>query len=291
MSDINEEESLNTEDEPTTKEDELSTTEDEIINSNNETTTTINSNNEQPTKDEQPTKPKRKIIPPTRPKREPLPKVRLTTAERNKIIYDYERGVSNPNWEVIITKTNKKIVRRKKDPAATYSPISGLTKSEPKSSSPPLIQTQTPQTSSLPQTSTPPSNKDWMSSIQYYNVQNSFNEQLMKQIDELNNKITHQNNKHKKLKTKYKKLKRSIFSDDSDNETQPININEPDEPAENANLDTSPEGLKAHGATSTNDNVNVNEQVEYEPQPQPVRQRKLNLRDTIDFTKYGFSPL
>ena len=119
-----------------------------------------------------------------------------------------------------------------------------------------------------------------MSSIQYYNVQNSFNEQLMKQIDELNNKINHQNNKHKKLKTKYKKLKRSIFSDDSDDETRPININEPDETTENANLDT-----------STNEFINstVNEQVDYEPQPQ--RRRKLNLRDTIDFTKYGFSPL
>lgn len=275
MSDINEDDSLNTEDETTTKEDELSTTEDEIINSNNETTTTINSNNEQPTKDEQPsTKPKRKIIPPTRPKREPLPKVRLTTAERNKIIYDYERGVSNPNWEVIITKTNKKIVRRKKDPAATYSPISGLTKSEPKSSSPPLIQTQTPQTSSLPQTSTPPSNKDWMASIQYYNVQNSFNEQLMKQIDELNNKITHQNNKHKKLKTKYKKLKRSIFSDDSDDEPEHININHRAEPAENANLDA-----------STNESTNEYEEVA------PIPKRKLNLRDAIDFTKYGFSPI
>ena len=265
MSDINEDEPLNTEDEPTTKEDELSTTEDEIINSNNETTTTINSNNEQPTKDEQPTKPKRKIIPPTRPKREPLPKVRLTTAERNKIIYDYERGVSNPNWEVIITKTNKKIVRRKKDPAATYSPISGLTKSEPKSSSPPLIQTQTPQTSTPPPT--PPSNKEWMASIQYYNVQNSFNEQLMKQIDELNNKITHQNNKHKKLKTKYKKLKRSIFSDDSEDEPNPspININDHE--------------------TNINESINEYEEVT------PIRQRKLNLRDAIDFTKYGFSPI
>ena len=261
MSDINEEEPLNTEDEPT--------------NLNNEQRATLSPPSGS-------TKPKRKITPPTRPKREPLPKVRLTTAERNKIIYDYERGVSNPNWEVIITKTNKKIVRRKKDPAATYSPISGLTKSEPKSSSPPLIQTQTPQTSSLPQTSTPsstpPSNKDWMSSIQYYNVQNSFNEQLMKQIDELNNKITHQNNKHKKLKTKYKKLKRSIFSDDSDNETQPININEPDETTENANLDTSIN-------ESINSTVNEYEEVT------PIRQRKLNLRDTIDFTKYGFSPL
>lgn len=271
MSDINEDKPLNTEDEPTNLNNESTTKEDQPTNLNNE----------QPSKEEQPTKPKRKIIPPTRPKREPLPKARLTTAERNKIIYDYERGVSNPIWEVIITKTNKKIVRRRKDPEATFSPISGLTKSETNISHESVVNSSTakispspsPQTSTPPPT--PPSNKDWMSSIQYYNVQNSFNEQLMKQIDELNNKITHQNNKHKKLKTKYKKLKRSIFSDDSDNETQPTNINEPDE---NPNLDT-----------STNESINstVNEYEEVTP----IRQRKLNLRDTIDFTKYGFSPI
>ena len=230
MSDINEEEPINTDEQPTT--------------TDNEPVTTINLNNESLHK------PKRKIIPPTRPKRDPLPKVRLTTAERNKIIYDYDRGVDNPIWEVIITKTNKKVVRRKKDPEANFSPVSGLTKSEPKSEPKP----------ELPQ---PTSNKDWINSIQYYNVQNSFNEQLLKQLDELNNKINHQNNKHKKLKTKYKKLKRSIFSDDSDNEMrQEENVN--DEPI-------------------------INEPViEYEPQP---LRRKLNLRDAIDFTKYGFSPL
>lgn len=201
---------------------------------------------------EQQHKPKRKIIPPTRPKRDPLPKVRLTTAERNKIIYDCDRGVDNPIWEVVITKTNKKIVRRKRDPEANFSPISGLTKSEPE----PNI--------SQPSQPSPTSNKDWLSSIQYYNVQNSFNEQLLKQLDELNNKITHQNDKHKKLKTKYKKLKHSIFSDDSDdsdNETQP------EEPV-------------------------INEPVINEPEPEyhPLH-RKLNLRDVTDFTKYGFSPL
>ena len=224
MSDINEKEPLNSDIEPTT-------TEDEPIN-------TINSDNESLHK------PKRKIIPPTRPKRDPLPKVRLTTAERNKIIYDYDRGVNNPIWEVIITKSNKKVVRRKKDPEASFSPISGLIKSEPE-----------PEPQPLP-TAPINSDKSWMESIQYYNVQNSFNEQLLKQLDELNNKINHQNNKHKKLKIKYKKLKRSLFSDDSDNEEQPEEpvINEPD----------------------------------YEEQP--VR-RKLNLRDAIDFTKYGFSPL
>lgn len=235
MCDINEEEPLNTDDQSTTKD-------DEIINK----ITTINLNNETLHK------PKRKIIPPTRPKRDPLPKVRLTTAERNKIIYDYDRGVDNPIWEVVITKTNKKIVRRKKDPEANFSPISGLTKSEPNSE--PKSEPHPSQPEPEPQ---PASNKDWLSSIQYYNVQNSFNEQLLKQLDELNNKITHQNNKHKKLKTKYKKLKKSIFSDDSDNEIHP------------------------------------EEHVTEEPiinEPQPIR-RKLNLRDVTDFTKYGFSPL
>ena len=254
MSDINEEEPLNTDEQPTTTDNEQVTKDNEIINKIN----TINLNNESKPK---PTKPKRKIIPPTRPKRDPLPKVRLTTAERNKIIYDYDRGVDNPIWEVVITKTNKKIVRRKKDPEANFSPISGLTKSEPKSEPEPKISHESVNNNS------PPSNSDksWLSSIQYYNVQNAFNEQLLKQLDELNNKITHQNNKHKKLKTKYKKLKRSIFSDDSDNEIQPDeNVN--NEPINN----------------------------EYTPEPeydsQPIR-RKLNLRDVTDFTKYGFSPL
>ena len=150
---------------------------------------------------------------------------------------------------MIITKSNKKVVRRKKDPESHFSSISGLTKSEPK-----------PKPKPEPE---PTSNKDWIESIQYYNVQNSFNEQLLKQLDELNNKINHQNNKHKKLKTKYKKLKKSIFSDDSDNE---IRLEE-----------------------SVNNEPVINEPViEYEPQP---LRRKLNLRDTIDFTKYGFSPL
>lgn len=238
MSDINEEEPINTDDQPTTTDNEQITKDDKIINLNNEPKP----------------KPKRKIIPPTRPKRDPLPKVRLTTAERNKIIYDYDRGVSNPIWEVVITKTNKKIVRRKKDPEANFSPISGLVKSEPEPEAKPEANISQP---------SPPQNKDWMESIQYYNVQNSFNEQLLKQLDELNNKINHQNNKHKKLKTKYKKLKKSIFSDDSDNETQP------EEPVNNEPV--------------------INEPViEYDPTP--IR-RKLNLRDVTDFTKYGFSPL
>lgn len=244
MCDINEEEPVNTDEQSTTTDKQPTNKDNEIINLNNES----------------PPKPKRKIIPPTRPKRDPLPKVRLTTAERNKIIYDYDRGVSNPIWEVVITKTNKKIVRRKKDPEANFSPISGLTKSEPEHK----ISHESVDNNS--ESNITNQNKDWMTSIQYYNVQNSFNEQLLKQLDELNNKIIHQNNKHKKLKTKYKKLKKSIFSDDSDNETHP------EEPVTEEPV------------------INVPEPEYEQIEPQPIR-RKLNLRDVTDFTKYGFSPL
>ncbi len=249
-------------------------TETETLNNetetlNNETDILENETETLNNETEQPTKPKPKHIPPINKKRERLPPAKLSTVERNKILYDYDRGVYDPVWEVVITKTNKKIVRRRKIPLTQ--PETNISHESVVNSSTP--QTQTPQMSPppLPQTPTPPSNKDWMSSIQYYNVQNSFNEQLMKQIDELNNKITHQNNKHKKLKTKYKKLKRSIFSDDSDDEPEPININQP---AENANHDT-----------SINESINEYEEVT------PIPKRKLNLRDTIDFTKYGFSPI
>ena len=259
MSDINED--VPTETETLNNETDILNNEAETLNNETETL-----NNET----QQPTKPKPKHIPPINKKRERLPPAKLSTVERNKILYDYDRGVYDPVWEVVITKTNKKIVRRRKIPLTQ--PETNISHESVVNSSTP--QTQTPQMSSLPQTSTPPSNKDWMASIQYYNVQNSFNEQLMKQIDELNNKITHQNNKHKKLKTKYKKLKRSIFSDDSDDEPVNININQPAEPSENANLDT-----------------NINESINEYEEVIPIPKRKLNLRDTIDFTKYGFSPL
>lgn len=260
MTDINED--VPTETETLNNETETLNNETDILENETETL-----NNET----EQPTKPKPKHIPPINKKRERLPPAKLSTVERNKILYDYDRGVYDPVWEVVITKTNKKIVRRRKIP---------LTQPETNISHESVVNSQTPQTQT-PQMSPPPSpqmstpqNKEWMASIQYYNVQNSFNEQLMKQIDELNNKITHQNNKHKKLKTKYKKLKRSIFSDDSEDEPNPppININD-------------------HETNINDHETNINESINEYEEVTPIRQRKLNLRDTIDFTKYGFSPI
>ena len=265
MTNINEDVPTETE----TLNNETDILENETETLNNETE---NLNNET----QQPTKPKPKHIPPINKKRERLPPAKLSTVERNKILYDYDRGVYDPVWEVVITKTNKKIVRRRKIPLTQ--PETNIShESVVNSSTPPsiqsLIKTQTPPP--LPQTSTStPQNKEWMASIQYYNVQNSFNEQLMKQIDELNNKITHQNNKHKKLKTKYKKLKRSIFSDDSEDEPNPSPIN-----------------INDHETNINDHETNINESINEYEEVTPIRQRKLNLRDAIDFTKYGFSPI
>ena len=105
MSDINEDEPTGTE----TLNNETETLNNETETLNNETETL---NNET----EQPTKPKPKHIPPINKKRERLPPAKLSTVERNKILYDYDRGVYDPVWEVVITKTNKKIVRRRKIP-------------------------------------------------------------------------------------------------------------------------------------------------------------------------------
>ena len=252
-------------------------TETEILNNetetlNNETDILENETETLNNETEQPTKPKPKHIPPINKKRERLPPAKLSTVERNKILYDYDRGVYDPVWEVVITKTNKKIVRRRKIP---------LTQPETNISHESVVNSSTPQTQTPPPLPQPPSpqmstpqNKDWMSSIQYYNVQNSFNEQLMKQIDELNNKITHQNNKHKKLKTKYKKLKRSIFSDDSEDEPNPSPIN-----------------INDHETNINDHETNINESINEYEEVTPIPKRKLNFRDTIDFTKYGFSPI
>lgn len=247
-------------------------TETETLNNetetlNNETDILENETETLNNETEQPTKPKPKHIPPINKKRERLPPAKLSTVERNKILYDYDRGVYDPVWEVVITKTNKKIVRRRKIPLTQ--PETNISHESVINSSSP--QTQTPQMSPPP---TPPPTKDWMASIQYYNVQNSFNEQLMKQIDELNNKITHQNNKHKKLKTKYKKLKRSIFSDDSDDEPNPSPIN-----------------INDHETNINDHETNINESINEYEEVTPIPKRKLNLRDAIDFTKYGFSPI
>lgn len=184
----------------------------------------------------------------------------LTSGARRRILDEYDRGIENPNFEVIICTNGKRQLRKRKTPLQTTH--------NPSPQQPPL---QPSQQQSPPQTPSPQQHVSWIDSIQYYNVQNTFNEQVLKQIEDLQSRISHQNDKHKKLKSKYRKLKRSLYEDEEEAE-DPIN-NQNDNSASEPSTQQPPQ----------------------QPQPEDPQQQyqtpppqKRNMRDAVDFSRYGF---
>ena len=185
----------------------------------------------------------------------------LTSGARRRILDEYDRGIENPIYEVILCTNGKRQLRKRKTPLqSTHNPS-------------PQQQSQQPlqQQSFAPPSPQPPSPQhhvSWVDSIQYYNVQNTFNEQVLKQIEDLQSRISHQNDKHKKLKSKYRKLKRSLYEDEEEAE-DPINNQ-----IDNSASDPSPQ--------------------QPQPQPEDLQQQyqqlplKRNMRDAVDFSRYGF---
>ena len=183
----------------------------------------------------------------------------LTSGARRRILDEYDRGIENPNYEVIICTNGKRQLRKRKTPLQTTQNPSPQQPSQ----QPPIQQ----------QSFAPPESHhvSWVDSIQYYNVQNTFNEQVLKQIEDLQSRISHQNDKHKKLKSKYRKLKHSLYEDEEEAE-DPIN-NQND----NSTSDPSPQ-----------------QSTQQYPQPEDLQQQyqqlpqKRNMRDAVDFSRYGF---
>lgn len=194
------------------------------------------------------------------PKAKPKHYHNLTSGARRRILDEYDRGIENPNYEVILCTNGKRQLRKRKTPLqSTHNPS-------------PQQQFQQPpqQQSFAPPESQPPSpqhHTTWVDSIQYYNVQNTFNEQVLKQIEDLQTRISHQNDKHKKLKSKYRKLKHSLY-EDADEAEDPIN--------------------------NQNDNSAADPSPQPQPQPEDLQQQyqqlplKRNMRDAVDFSRYGF---
>lgn len=184
----------------------------------------------------------------------------LTSGARRRILDEYDRGIENPNYEVIICTNGKRQLRKRKTPLQSTHNSSPQQQSQQQSFAPPS-----------PQTPSPQQHVSWIDSIQYYNVQNTFNEQVLKQIEDLQSRISHQNDKHKKLKSKYRKLKRSLYEDEEEAE-DPIN-NQND----NSTPDPSPQ-----------------QPTQPSPQPEDLQQQyqtpplKRNMRDAVDFSRYGF---
>ena len=200
-------------------------------------------------------------------KQNPPPKAKskhyhnLTSGARRRILDEYDRGIENPNYEVILCTNGKRQLRKRKTPLQNHSPSP-----QQSSQQPPLQPSFAPPS---PQPPSPQHHVSWIDSIQYYNVQNTFNEQVLKQIEDLQSRISHQNDKHKKLKSKYRKLKRSLYEDEEEAEDSINNQND-------------------------NSAAEASQQPYPQPQPEDPQQQyqqlplKRNMRDAVDFSRYGF---
>lgn len=194
------------------------------------------------------------------PKAKPKHYHNLTSGARRRILDEYDRGIENPNYEVIICTNGKRQLRKRKTPLQTTHNPSPQQQSQQQSFTPPS-----------PQPPSPQQHVSWIDSIQYYNVQNTFNEQVLKQIEDLQSRISHQNDKHKKLKSKYRKLKRSLYEDEEEAE-DPIN-NQNDNSASEPSQQPSQQQYQQP----------EDPQQQYQQLPQ-----KRNMRDAVDFSRYGF---
>ena len=198
-------------------------------------------------------------------KQNPPPKAKskhyhnLTSGARRRILDEYDRGIENPNFEVIICTNGKRQLRKRKTPLQTTHNPSPQQQSQQPSFAPPS-----------PQPPSPQQHVSWVDSIQYYNVQNTFNEQVLKQIEDLQSRISHQNDKHKKLKSKYRKLKRSLYED----------------------ADEAEDSINNQNDNSASEPSTQSSQQQYQPEdPQQQYQQlplKRNMRDAVDFSRYGF---
>ena len=200
------------------------------------------------------------------PKAKPKHYHNLTSGARRRILDEYDRGIENPNYEVILCTNGKRQLRKRKTPLQNHSPSPQQSSQQPPlqpSFAPPSPQPPSPQPPS------PQHHVSWIDSIQYYNVQNTFNEQVLKQIEDLQSRISHQNDKHKKLKSKYRKLKRSLYEDEEEAEDSINNQND-------------------------NSAAEASQQPYPQPQPEDPQQQyqqlplKRNMRDAVDFSRYGF---
>ena len=200
------------------------------------------------------------------PKAKPKHYHTLTSGARRRILDEYDRGIENPNYEVILCTNGKRQLRKRKTPLQNHSPSPQQSSQQPPlqpSFAPPSPQPPSPQPPS------PQHHVSWIDSIQYYNVQNTFNEQVLKQIEDLQSRISHQNDKHKKLKSKYRKLKRSLYEDEEEAEDSINNQND-------------------------NSAAELSQQPYPQPQPEDPQQQyqqlplKRNMRDAVDFSRYGF---
>ena len=222
--------------------------------------------NEQVT-NESPTENSNESVPDTEPKEtktnttpaETTPKnnKKLTIKEKKaRAIEAFNRGEIDPEYRVIKMKNGKyrTYLRSAENEKVTSNPV---VKTDVK----PEVKPVEP----VIRTKSEPEQHNPFNDIVYYNMNNQFNEQLSKRLDEVNNEIMRLKQKNTKLKGKYKQLKQVIYvTDDEDDEEAPEQVER---------------------VQSENQAVQSEQQTVQQIQPEPVsvRPRRTN---GIDFNRY-----
>lgn len=172
----------------------------------------------------------------------------IPASRKRKIIADDEKGIKDPEYEVLIGKTGKKFVRKRPNIDPQEIPRNIIRVDNPIENLP--IKQIIPEPKEHKE-----SKKDFLKEIMFFNSNQQFaTTELSKRIDDIQKVLDKQGNKHKKLKQKYKKLKHEAFTElDYDDED--------DEP-------------RAYHAP--------NEKT-FE---KPIYQQPRNMRDVIDYRKY-----
>ncbi len=222
--------------------------------------------NEQVT-DESPTENSNESVPDTEPKEtktnttpaETTPKnnKKLTIKEKKaRAIEAFNRGEIDPEYRVIKMKNGKyrTYLRSAENEKVTSNPV---VKTEVKPDVKPA--------ETVTRAKSEPEQHNPFNDIVYYNMNNQFNEQLSKRLDEVNNEIMRLKQKNTKLKGKYKQLKQVIYvTDDEDDEEAPEQVER-----------VQPE----HQAVQSEQQAVQ----QIQPEPVSVRPRRTN---GIDFNRY-----
>ena len=184
---------------------------------------------------------------------------KLTIKDKKaRAIEAFNRGESDPEYRVIKMKNGKyrTYLRSAENEKVTSKPV---VKTEVK----PDVKT----VESVTRAKSEPEQHNPFNDIVYYNMNNQFNEQLSKRLDEVNNEIMRLKQKNTKLKGKVKQLKQVIYVTDDEDEEAPEQV----------------ERVQSEQAVQSEQQTIQSEQQQIQPEPVPVRPRRTN---GIDFNRY-----
>ena len=158
------------------------------------------------------------VVSPKETKSKPNKKLSIKD-KKARAIEAFNRGESDPDYRVIKMKNGKyrTYLRSAEDAKINNEQHPQKQKQEVKPLKDEPVEPK-------PKAHSEPKQHNPFNDIVYYNMNNQFNEQLSKRLDEVNNEINRLKQKNSKLKCKYKQLKQVIYLTDDEDEEAPEQV-------------------------------------------------------------------